>query len=125
MPWSRDQVEVAQRHPRTVIRLATSSTQLQGKDAQKWLRFIVYNHPDTSGYKIGKHVTNPAQVMLNIAMNTRKLGDRSFALEAQSCPSLCHTLYSGTRTHLGPPLGPLSPLNRDQREHEQEATPTH
>ena len=46
---SRDQVEVAQLHPRKVIRLATSSTQLQGEDAQKWLRFIVYNHPDTSG----------------------------------------------------------------------------
>ena len=50
MPWSRDQVEVARGHPQTVIRLATSSTQLQGEDLQKWLRFILYNHPDTSGY---------------------------------------------------------------------------
>ena len=49
-PGPRDQVEVARRHPRKVIRLATSSTQLQGDDALKWLRFIVYNHPDTSGY---------------------------------------------------------------------------
>ena len=44
------EVEVARRHPRKVICLATSSTQLQGKDVQKLLRFIVYNHPDTSGY---------------------------------------------------------------------------
>ena len=58
-------------------------------------------------------MTNPAQVMLNIA---RKLGDRSFALKAQSCPSLCHTLYSGTRTHLGPPLGPwLTAKSRSTR----------
>ena len=92
MPWSRDQVR-----SRGILG-QLFALQLAAPSClrwQKWLRFIVYNHPDTSGYPNWQAVTNPAQVMLNIAMNTRKLGDRSFATRrTKLSKSLPHTLLS-------------------------------